>query len=214
MPRPKGDAERKMLDTALALARERGCGGISIREICRRAKVNTGLFHYHFKSRAAFIERVMAETYADFFARLTVSAEGPGTASERLRRTLRAIAVFSREHRRLFAGMIRDALNGERQVARFAAANFPRHIPIILGLVAEGRRSGEFRPLDDSMAMSFVMGSVSTPNLVITLLETHGAKRPFGRPLSEVSGQLLSDEAIETRLDMVLAGLARPRRAK
>lgn len=203
-----------MLETALAMAREKGCGGISVREICRRARVNTGLFHYHFKSRAEFVARVMDETYAEFFSRLTVSAEGPGTASERLRRALRAIARFSREHRRLFTCMIRDALNGDRQVARFAASNFPRHIPIILGLVEEGRRSGEFRSLDDGMAMSFLMGAVSTPNLVVTLLETHGAKRPFGRSMRELSDRLLSDEAIETRLDMVLAGLARPTGAR
>lgn len=214
MPRPKGDAERRMLEAALAAARETGCRGISVREICRRARVNTGLFHYHFKSREAFVARVMDETYAEFFARLSVSAEGPGTAAERLRGALRAIARFSREHRRLFTCMIRDALNGDRQVARFAASNFPRHIPIILGLVEEGRRSGEFRPLAGGLAMSFLMGAVSTPNLVVTLLETHGAKRPLGRTMRELEMEILSDEAIETRIDMVLAGLARPGRTR
>ncbi|UPT74727.1 MAG: TetR family transcriptional regulator [Elusimicrobiota bacterium] len=212
MSRPKGDAGKRLLDAARALAREKGCAGISVRDICRRAKVNTGLFHYHFKSRRAFVERIMEDTYADFFSRLTVSADGPGTAAERLRRTLRAIALFSRENRRLYAGMLRDALNGDTQTARFAASHFPRHIPIILGLVAEGCRAGEFRDLPEPMAMSYMMGVLSTPILVVTLLEDHGAKRPLGRSMADFADQLLSDRAIETRVDMILAGLARPRR--
>lgn len=213
MARPKGDAEARLLKAARGLARERGCGGLTVREVCRRAGVNLGLFHYHFKSREAFVARVMEETYAEFFARLTLSAGGGGPASARLRAALLAIARFSRENRRVLVGLVRDALNGDRQVARFVASRFPRHIPIILGLVREGAARGEFRRLPDAFVMSFMMGALSSPNLVASLLERH-AERPFGRPRAEVLGLLLSDEALETRVDMVLAGLAAPRRRR
>jgi len=210
MPRPKGNAERKLIDAAREIAREDGFARLSIRGLCRRAKVNTGLFHDHFKSRRAFVERVMEETYADFFARLSVPAAGPGAAPVRLRQTLRAIAGFARDHRRLFVSMLNDGLSGDEQTARFVSSHFPRHIPILLGLVEEGRRSGDFRALSPGMTMSFMLGALSTPNVAFTLLELHGAKRPFGQPIAAVERQLLSDEAIELRIDMVMAGLARP----
>lgn len=212
MPRPQGDAVPKLLSAARALARAQGCGAITVREICRRARVNLGLFHYHFKSKEAFVDRVMDETYADFFTRLSVSVDGPGPASKRLRAALRSIARFSRENRRVFTGLLRDGLNGDKRVARFVATHFPRHIPIILGLVHEGQENGEFLRLPDPLVMSFMMGSVSSPNLVVSLMEMH-AKRPFGLSFAEFEEMILSDAAIDLRVDMVLAGLS-ARRAR
>lgn len=207
MSRPQGDAAAKLLRTARALAREEGCGALSVREVCRRARVNLGLFHYHFKSKECFVARVMEETYAEFFSRLTLSVGGPGPASKRLRAALRSIARFSRENRRVFTCLLRDGLNGDKHVAAFVARNFPRHIPIVLGLVHEGQKSGEFRELPDPLVMSFLMGSVSSPNLVVSLLELH-AEKPFGLPFAQVEEMILSDAAIDLRVDMVLAGLS------
>lgn len=212
MSRPPGDAVPKLLSAARALARAQGCGAITVRDICRRARVNPGLFHYHFKSKECFVARVMEETYADFFGRLSVSVEGPGPASKRLRAALRSIARFSRENRRVFTSLLRDALNGDKHVAAFVAGNFPRHIPLVLALVHEGQESGEFRRLPDPLVMSFMMGSVSSPNLVVSLLEMH-AKKPFGLPFPEFEEMILSDAAIDLRVDMVLAGLS-ARRAR
>jgi AcrR family transcriptional regulator len=212
MPRPKGEAAGKLLRAARALARENGCGGLSVRAVCRRAGVNLGLFHYHFKSRKAFMARVLEDTYADFFDRLSLSAGGRGTAADRLRRALATIARFWRENRRIFICLLRDALDGDAQVAKFVAAHFPRHIPIIVGLVREGQAAGEFRRMPDALALAFIMGGVSSPNLFVSLLELH-TRNPFGRPFHELEDMMLSDAAIDTRIDMLLTGLA-PRRRR
>ncbi len=121
MSRPPGDAVQKLLAAGSALAQERGCGAVTVREACRRAKVNLGLFHYHFKTREAFIERILDDGYAEFFARLSGSAEGGGTPPTRLRRALRSIALFGRERRRLCAGLLKDGMNGEKKVAEEVA---------------------------------------------------------------------------------------------
>ncbi len=210
MPKPAGDAVRKLLSAGAALARERGCGAISVRETCRRANVNLGLFHYHFKSREAFVQRVLEEVYRDFFSRLSVSAESGGSPPERLRRALRSIAHFARERRRMLAGLLRDGMNGERKVADFVSQNFPRHLPLMFSLYEEGVRRGDFRRLPTPFFMSFCMAAINGPGILLTLLEEHGARRPFGRSVAALQRELLSDEAIETRLDMLLAALSAP----
>ncbi|MBI4371746.1 MAG: TetR/AcrR family transcriptional regulator [Elusimicrobia bacterium] len=212
MPKPPGDAARRLLEAGASLARERGCGAVAVRETCRRARVNLGLFHYHFKSREAFLRRVLDEVYRDFFSRLTLSAEGGGTPPERLRRALRSIARFARERRRLLTGLLRDGMNGERQAAAFVAQNFPRHLPLMIALHEEGIRRGDFRRLPAPFFLSFCMGAINAPGILLTLLEDHRARRPLGRSLAALEDELLSDQAIEARLDMLLAALSTPRR--
>lgn len=212
MPRPAGDAARKLLAAGSALARERGCGAVTVREACRRAKVNLGLFHYHFKTREAFIERILDEGYADFFARLSGSAEGGGSPPERLRRALRSIALFGRERRRMIVGMLRDGMNGEKKVAAFMARTFPHHLPLILAIYEEGVRGGAFRRLPLPFFLSFCMGAMNAPGIMLTLLEDYGAKKPLGRSVRQVESELFSDAAIAERLDMLLAALTAPRR--
>ncbi|MBI4346060.1 MAG: TetR/AcrR family transcriptional regulator [Elusimicrobia bacterium] len=212
MTRPTGDSARKLLEAGRALALARGFGGVTVREVCRRAKVNLGLFHYHFKTREAFVSRLLDEGYGDFFARLSGSAEGGGSPPERLRRALASIARFTRENRRLCIGMLRDGMNGERRVAAFAAKAFPHHMPLVLAIYEEGVRRGDFRRLPVPLFLSVCMGAMNGPNIMLTLLEDHGARRPFGRALGGVAQDLLSDAALEERVDMILAALARPRR--
>jgi AcrR family transcriptional regulator len=210
MSRPRTDADRRILKAAMELARERGCGAVSVREVCRRAKVNLGLFHYHYKSRQALVERVLQEGYREFFARLKVSVAPSLPPPDRLRGALRAIARFSRDHASLCAGMLKDALHGDRQVAAFAAEAFPHHIPIVLGIYEEGVQGGAFRRLPIPRLLAFLMGVINAPILMQALFDEHGVRRPFGRDRRAVEAELLSDEAIEDRLDLILAALTAP----
>ena len=212
MPRPKGDAQERLLEAARALALERGCGALCVREVCRRSRVNLGLFHYHFKSKDAFIKRVLEDVYAEFFAELSKAAEESGPVLARLRGALRVIALFAREHRRLFVGLLRDAVNGNKLTLEFAASRFPHHLPLVMGLIRDGVRDGRLRDLPEPVLLSVLMGAISVPALMFTLLEDAGAKLPFGKSMSEVEKDLLSDRSIELRLDLALAALKSPSR--
>lgn len=209
MTKPASDVPRRLLDAGRAVARERGCGAIKVREVARAAGVNLGLFHYHFKTRDAFVRRVLDETYADFFSRLNLSVGREGSPRQRLRAALTAIAHFSREHRRMIVGMLRDAMTGDRLVMEFAARSFPNHLPIVLGLIKEGVRAKELRDLPEPLVLGLLMGVISTPNIMATMVECSGAKRPLGRSVSQFQDELLSDAAIAERIDIVLAGLSR-----
>jgi AcrR family transcriptional regulator len=208
MTRPSAHLDRKLVAAARALLPETGLSGLSVREVSRRAGVNVGMFHYHFKSKEAFVRRVLEEVYGDFLASFQEAAEGPGSAPERLRRVLVAYAYFARRNRTLYAMMMRELLNGHGEMVAFARVHFPRHTGVMMRLMEECRREKAVRDLPSPSLCMFAMSSMGMPNVAATGLENCGQKKIAGVPVKSFIAKILSDEMIETRADMVMAALA------
>jgi len=208
MARPSAHLDRKLVAAALAMLPETGFAGLSVREVSRRAGVNVGMFHYHFKTREAFLNRVLAEVYGGFLETFEEAARGPGAPRARLRRVLTAVARFAREHRVLYSLMIRELLNAQPEMASFAKKNFPRHAAVVMGLMDECRRAGVIRPLPAPALCMFAMSSMALPNVAVTAFERNGVRAMGGKPFKEFAAMLLSDGMIEIRADMVMAALA------
>lgn len=212
MARPSRNLDRKLIASARALLPERGLSGLTLREVARRAGVNVGMFHYHFKSKKVFLRRVLDDCYEDFLETFREAAEGPGAPRERLRRVLVAVARFVRDNRVFYTLMFRELLNAQPEMAEFARANFPRHAAIVIGLLEECRREKTVRPLPVPALAMFAMSAMAVPGIAVTGFERNRAKVLGGLPLRDFSEMLLSDPMIETRADMVLAALAPGRR--
>lgn len=213
MPRPSQNLDRKLVAAALAMLPETGFSGLTVREISRRARVNVGMFHYHFKSREAFVHRVLWDVYGDFLASFQEAADGEDAPRERLRRVLIAYAQFARRNRVFYALMLRELVSGNKEMLAFAKRNFPRHSEVMMRLMEECRKAGVVRELPPMMSCMFAMSTMGVPNVAATALERNGLKTIGGRPTKGVIDGLLSDETIEIRADMVLAALA-PGRGK
>lgn len=207
MPRPSQNTDRRLIRAARAMLRQTGVSSLKLRQVARRAGVNLGMFHYHFKTKDAFLRRVLQEIYEDFFARLSLESSGDGDPLERLRKTLLVMGRFARDNRKLFVRLLGDAINGHRPTIDFARANIPRHAAVIMELVALCQKKGLLRPLPLPVAVSLLIGSVTSPNAVVTLIEQAGAKRPFGMKPGRLKEIFLSDESIELRVNLVLAGM-------
>ncbi len=208
MPRPSRNLDRKLIDAALALLPAKGFAGLKVREVARRAGVNPGMFHYHFKSREAFLHRVLWDVYGDFLSSFQEAAEGPGHPRERLRRVLISYATFARRNRVFYSLMMRELLGGNADMLAFAKANFPRHAAVMMGLMAECRKAGVVRPMPAPMECMFAMSTMGVPNVAATAIERNGLKTFAGRSAAKLIEELLSDETIAIRADMVLAALA------
>jgi AcrR family transcriptional regulator len=208
MARPSRDLDRRLIDAARRMLPVTGLSGLSVRAVARRARVNLGMFHYHFKSKRAFQRRVLQESYEDFFAVFSAAAAGPGAPRQRLRRLLVAVARFARENRVLFTLLLRELLNAQPEMSSFAKENFPRHASVLLGLLEECRREGSVRPMPPPALAAFAMPAMGLPNVVVTAFERNRVRAVAGRPLADFAAALLGDAAIETRADMVLAALA------
>jgi AcrR family transcriptional regulator len=181
-----------------------------VRRVAEQAGVNPAMFHYHFGNRDAFVRVLLQSIYDEMFADLEVAAAvpGPGTV-QRLRGALRVIARFVRDHRKLLRNLARDAFGGEAAVVDFVKQNLPRHLGVIGRLVAQGQQEGVLRPLPLPQALAFVAGAMGAPILAGAALAESGLAPP--QIAADFEAAVLSDAALDERIDLVLAGLAAPR---
>ena len=205
MPRPSRNLDRALLAAGRELFPARGCAGLSVREVADAAGVNLGMFHYHFKSREAFLRAVMQQSYEEMFQLLTLEMGRPGDTVEMLRHALRAIARFVRDNRRFLARLLSDALTGEQCARDFMRDNLPRHLNVLRGLIAKGQQEGVFVAVPVPQAMGLCAGSLAMPILAGGALMDSGQLEPATARMIETT--LLTNDALDQRIDLALRAL-------
>ena len=135
MPRPSRNLDRALLAAGRELLPARGCAGLSIREVADAASVNLGMFHYHFKTREAFLRTLLQSMYEEMFSQLTVQRDEAFTALDNLRAALRFLGRFLRTNRPILARVMADALCGDPIALEFLRQNMPCAISPHAGLI-------------------------------------------------------------------------------
>src|SRR5438552_15674816 len=131
MPRPSRNLDQALLTAGRTLFPQRGCANLSVREVAEAAEVNLGMFHYHFKSREAFLRALMQQAYEEMFSRLTLEVGRERDAVANLRAALRVLGRFGRDNRPFLARVFSDALSGEKCAREFLRDNMPRHLGVL-----------------------------------------------------------------------------------
>lgn len=206
MPRPSRNIDQRLLDSGLALLPETGCRGLSARKLAEHAGVNLGMFHYHFRNKENFIRILLEQTYEQMFSMLTLHAAGADSPRANLRNALLVLGRFASAHRRLLFRIAGDAMAGEAVAAGFLRTNIPRHVVVVMRLVAEAQQCGELQRLPLPQAMAFLAGAVVAPVLLGgALIEQSAIPAPLA---AGFDAAVLSDEAIAQRIDLALRGLS------
>ncbi|MGE0357091.1 MAG: TetR/AcrR family transcriptional regulator [Burkholderiales bacterium] len=208
MPRPSRHLDRALLAAGRELLPVHGCSGLTIRQVAEAAGVNIGMFHYHFRTREIFLRAVMQAAYEEMFSQLTLGGGREAGFAARLRASLRVLGRFLQSNRGLVGRILADALNGEAVARDFLRDNLPRHVRVILGLVAGGQASGELRPMDPVQAFAFCAGALAMPVLIGGALADSGALDPAFA--SELRGAILTEAALDERIELALAAIAAP----
>jgi AcrR family transcriptional regulator len=205
-PPSRNDAARKLLDAAREMLGETGISGLRLREVAKRARVNLGMFHYHFGSKERFTRRLLQEIYEEFFGRLSFQSHAEGDPVERLRSSLLVFGRFARDQRQIAVSLLSEALQGQKNSISYLEANLPRHFRVVGGLIVEGQKAGKLKPLPIPVAVSFALGAMGAPNLIIAALE-RGGRSTAQRHGGAWRNEFLSDRAIERRAELVLSAL-------
>lgn len=208
MPRPSRNLDRALLAAGRELLPVHGCSGLTVRQVADAAGVNIGMFHYHFGSRAAYLRAVMQGAYEEMFSQLTLSISGKANAGANLRAALRAVGRFLRANRALMGRILADALGGDEISRDFVRDNFPRHLRVILALVAAGQAAGELRKMAPMQAVAFCAGAIGAPVLIGGAFAESAALDPGAR--RQLEAGILSQKAIDERIDLAILALAAP----
>lgn len=212
MARPSQSQDEALLQAAAALYPSVGVQGLSVRRVAQAAGVRPAMLHYHFGDKAAFVRAVLQRGYETMFEPLSRSEQADAPAIERLRRVLIDLARFVRDERPLVVRLVADAMAGDPVVREFLQTNVPRHVRLLMRLMAQAQLDGALAPHAPLKRLVFTMGSVVLPLLVLP-----GVADAAVAPAEVVAGldaQVLSDDAISERVDWALAALGAPDRLK
>jgi AcrR family transcriptional regulator len=211
MPRPSRNVDAALLRAGQALYPLTGARGLSVRKLAERAGVNVAMFHYHFGSKENFLRVLLGGMYERMFGELALAADGAAARPvDALRDALLVVARFVRDHRAVLRRILLDALAGEPVALEFARGNLPRHLQVVVALLRAGQANATLRPLPPGQALAFVAGAIGAPILLGTAISEHpdvatALRRTYER-------QVLSDEALGERGDLVMTALTAPAR--
>lgn len=207
MSRPSQNLDLKLLAAGKAIIEEQGLTGLSLRAVAKKAGVNLGMFHYHFRNKQDFARQVLQSAYEEFFADFSLEVERGVDPLEGLRLGLLRLARFVSEHRRLVLAMMHDAAAGHPEPLDFVKRNFHRHILVILSLIRQGQRRGLLVKCPYEVALPSLVGATILPSLAVGLAERVAGRKFMGLPVALVRFRVLSEKAVDTRVRLALRGL-------
>ena len=116
------ETRRLILETALALFRERGFEETTIRDIAARAGLSLGAAYYYFKSKEAIVGAYYDYVQAEHLARAREAFARGGDLRQRLRAALHTKIDIMQEDRRLLRALFRYGGEPEHPLSWFGPA--------------------------------------------------------------------------------------------
>ena len=209
MSRPSKNTDRLLIEAAKELIPEAGFKGLKIRDVARKAGVNLGMFNYHFKTKEKFIEILISEVYGEFLKGLLLSSSKGNNSLENLKNVLIEIAVFVRNHSEIVQPLFEEIVSGNKRMMDFAKANLTRHISILLDLIKKCQKEDfvrkDIRPFN--ILINALVPAV-LPSVMAKVIEKYYMRPFFGILTGPFKAMILSDRALEQRIDMALKGVS------
>jgi AcrR family transcriptional regulator len=202
--RPSGKTDEKLLQAGRELIQEQGLSALGLRAVAKRAGVNLGMFHYHFRNKAEFSQRCTGEVYSEFYKGFEL-VTADGDTVERLHKGLLALGRFSREQRHFLIAMLRDLEAKNPEAWSFMRSKFPPpHSKVMMELIQRGQKEGVLLDVPLKFAMSSLMSAISFPNLIAGLAEGVLGTKMLNIPKQAIEDHFLSDEALEARVELAM----------
>lgn len=190
-----------LLDAAEQVFAEKGFAGSSVREITARAGVNLGAINYHFGSKAALYEAVIARAQTGMLARIQEAAWGRGSALTRIEAVVRAHFEFLAE-RPTLRRLLMQVVLGDTAIPDSAAARLRQAMGLVATLVARGQEEGSVR-LGDSLQLT--IAAMAQPLMLNLLRDALRAG-----PRIDLDDPGTRAEMIDGAVRFMRAGLSRP----
>lgn len=206
MGRTSVHSDEKLLNHGVTLAREKGLSGFSVRELCARAKVNLGMFHYHFKTKERFDQEVLRSLYREMMAGIAIDVSPSAAPRKNVEHILKSVNAFVRKNRVLLSALAADIFSGDKRTLGFVVRNFTEHVSLLVGELKRARLSpaAQNQPLG-SIAVTLVV-PVALPQIFAGLTERlgPGALPPAVRALA---AGVWAEETSAKRIRLLLDGV-------
>ena len=152
---------RQIEDAASELFSSRGYAATSMRDIAGALDLRGASLYAHIPSKEAVLAAIVEEAAEAFHAAVRPVAEGPGTATERLRRMVAAhlrVVTGGRERAKVF--LFEWAFLGEERRAAIARSR-AAYQGYFERVVAEGVAAGQLSAPDPRLAAVYILSAMN-----------------------------------------------------
>lgn len=157
-----GNREDQLLDIARRLFANRGFHATSLRDIAEEAQITKAALYYHFPNKDELYERVVIQSLDALVEMVGAAVARAHTPTERVQAFMLSSAHFLDQHREHWlagANAFREAGQIERRgVALHLRDTYEK---LLRRCIVDGIDSGEFRPMDASMAARFLLSALN-----------------------------------------------------
>jgi len=202
--RIKGDKRAAILRAATQEFSDHGFAAAGVDRIARRARVNKALLYYYFGSKLALYREVVAVGIEALAGRLAVVASADQTADEKIQRWVEEISAFLADQPVMTPLMLRELADGGRHFDAATLRRLVSILPMVVGIVKQGRDEGTFGTTDPLALHFVILGSTMLFNANAPIrrrVNRLGIAQPpidvtpFVRYLQQVALRMLRKEA-------------------
>jgi len=190
------DASRKqqILDIAIEEIVRKGYGNTSVDAIAARAGISKGVIYYHFNGKRELIERIYSALLEELFRYRKTRVEKEVSPRAKLRTYIQTYFEFMRKHKNTFMAMMEAGIDlaSDHQGNPWAKGINDRVFKFIAEILAEGQKSGEFRPFLPMSLAPVIQGALDG-------IAIHWFSDPEGLNLDECRKELQGMIEIYTR---------------
>lgn len=194
-----------LLNIGFEMFMEAGSRSITVRKLAQRAKVNSGVFSYHFGSREKYLVELLERWYAPLFKSMQITMDSNLPPLEGLRAIIHEVLYYVSKHGNLIAHLLLDAKSGE-QAARKFTNNVPfRHPLLILEAIKRAQEAGCLIQEDPVRLLVYLVCATEAPLIIQHMI--HGATDMPSDIIHEAQVILQDPQTAIQRFDWALKGI-------
>jgi len=146
MARPRSDIDLRIVEAARTRFVAEGVDGASLREIARDADTNLGMIVYYFPTKDDLFNAVVEEVYGELVGEMALILGTDAPVRERLHQAFVRLGTASEVELQVVKLIAREALISSSRLRRILSRFLRGHLPLLMAIISEGIRSGEFDP--------------------------------------------------------------------
>lgn len=204
MPRPNKGTDRVLIETGKKMLLKNGINGLTISAICKKARVNPGMFVYNFKSKEEYLDRVLNEIFEEYLIPL-VPEPATDSVYDNMEHVLFFIAKASAKYPALMIQVGSETLTGDKTLIHAFKEQVAKKTRGIFPLFKKAKEQGIIsRQID---LPSFIL--MTWPSLIYSSVSASKIMTIMPEEDKIDPELMISDEAIKERVRKILS-LFRP----
>jgi TetR/AcrR family transcriptional regulator len=206
MARPKTndpEARANILAAAEELFAAQGFAGTSVRDIAQQAGVTGAMVHYYFDNKEGLYRATIENVVGKVRELLAQAAESDAPVQERMRAFIQANTTHLLNHPKAARIVLRDLLAGGKEILKIFQKYPKDNYSLLRGIISEGVKRKELRPLDVEIAPLSLMGMIMVFHIFNPLISV-----VLGKP--DYDDEFIQRVAVHTA-DLFLNGAQMPR---